>query len=789
MMNPTDLPFQLLREERRRQRGILLVWSLAAALAGNGLAWASRLNWVALDVGWAWIPEAFAVGLLGWWVKRVWRLDQVAVARTLDAQWALHSRLETALELAPQTSALALAQRAEVSRLIAERRPSGGGLWFGGLASVALALCLLSTEGAVLARRGSHLKPESDTGKPAETEKALVAEARASIEWKSPESEIKATAIEEVPWVAYSNSTTGLKTLTLIVEVNGETKVTRAIEDTSTSAFGTPGGHEIPSSLYLDELGVKPFDVVSYHLIGDEHPSSRGARRVLSVPQFVQIRELSQELRLGGGGAAFLAKLLTELKDLQLRRLKENFLLLQTSDAQAEPVWKKENGRVAAEQEKLRKKAEIARALAVKDHASGLILSNLKEAGELMTEAASQIAQTQNDHAAKRQTRALALITECQKFFAMAISEQPVDTANDPFRDDQRFRLPPREETPAGELEMLAQRQREANARLNGINVEGPAISASASEQEAIGRQAATLADRDGLDPRAREGIKTASEAAQAAARQLAAKDLPAAREPAAVSQAALEQAVAAQESAGRASAVAVLEQSRRELNTASRMEDSAQRSQILDATRAALRTAAVAQQRTGSAEAARWLAELTEQLTAPGSKPGTSGASGSRANSDDRAREVAAAAAGAQVALASPAAAMSRATRTLRRAQATLFASGAAAAERTRSLADLELAAQEAEWLTGDTEAVAQARKLTTEVANLQRATAVGGDEELRHVVEAANQLALALEKARERGKRDERVRSFNPEDVDPAYRAAVEVYFERLSREAVKH
>jgi len=34
--------------------------------------------------------------------------------------------------------------------------------------------------------------------------------------------------------------------------------------------------------------------------------------------------------------------------------------------------------------------------------------------------------------------------------------------------------------------------------------------------------------------------------------------------------------------------------------------------------------------------------------------------------------------------------------------------------------------------------------------------------------------------------GQRDEIVRRFNPADVEPAYRAAVENYFERLSRDA---
>lgn len=787
-MNLTDPTLQLLRDERRRRRGTLLVWSLAAALSGHGLAMASRQGWVPCDVGYAWILEAIAVGLLGWWFKRVWRLDQAAVARALDTQWELRSRLETALELAQQPSALAAAQRAEVMRVIAGRQPPGRGLWLCALASLALAVCVVGTEGIISILRGRVPPVAGKAGEaipPTTTPSA--AEPRASLEWKSPESEIKATAIEEVPWVAYSNSTTGLKALTLVVDVNGEPKVSRPVEDTPTASFTTPGGHEIPSSLYLDELGVKPFDIVSYRLVGEEHQRAPGERRVLSLPQFIQIRELSRELRTGKGKSDLLAKLVTELKDLQLRLLKQNFLLLQTSDAKEETVWKKENGRVASEQEKLQGKAESAHAVATENHAPRLILNNLKAAGELMAQAGGQIAQTQNDDAAKGQTRALALITECQKFFAEALGE-PEETVSDPFRDDQRFRLPPRAETPAGELEALAQRQREANELLNASKADGAVSNANASEQQAIGQQAAALADNEGIDPQARRLVKTASEAAENAARQLAAKDTTAAREPAAVSQASLEQAVAVQESAGRAAALALLEQSRRDLNTASRLEDSSQRNQMMDATRATLRKASIAQQRTGSAEAARRLAELTDQLGAPASK-GANLSSGSAPNSTARAREVAGAAAGAQVGLGSPAGALSRATRTLRRAQTALAAPGMSGAERSRILADLELTGQEAEWLTSDTEVIAQARKLTGEAATLQQARSAGGEEESRHLVEAASQLALALEKAREIGKRDEVVRNFNPDDVDPVYRAAVELYFEHLSRDAVKH
>ena len=44
--------------------------------------------------------------------------------------------------------------------------------------------------------------------------------------------------------------------------------------------------------------------------------------------------------------------------------------------------------------------------------------------------------------------------------------------------------------------------------------------------------------------------------------------------------------------------------------------------------------------------------------------------------------------------------------------------------------------------------------------------------------------QLIVEVKKARSSGQRDELVRRFNPDDFDPAYRKAIETYFEQLSR-----
>lgn len=56
----------------------------------------------------------------------------------------------------------------------------------------------------------------------------------------------------------------------------------------------------------------------------------------------------------------------------------------------------------------------------------------------------------------------------------------------------------------------------------------------------------------------------------------------------------------------------------------------------------------------------------------------------------------------------------------------------------------------------------------------------------ELKELAGWLRQMANALEQERERSTREQWKQRYNPEDVDPNYRKAVEDYFETLSREA---
>lgn len=809
-MNSADLTTAFVRRHHRRTRGTLLVWALAVVLIAVAMTGAARLGWMTHGNRWAAIPAVGSAILLVAWFRRIRGLNESRVAQELDARWQLSARLETAVELSAENTALASAQRTDAAQRVGGRAPNTA-LWSMGILALTFALCFLAAEGIVIVWHDwSAAATAAESPPTAAAATASAVETPATITWQSPEAEIKATPIEEVPLKALAESGAGFRAVSLEISVNGEHKLSRPLDAAALGDATKPGTHELSSLLALDEVGAKPFDIVSYHLVGERNSSS-SKKPVSSPEQFIQIKPLTEDIADRGSVsevAMRLRSLLGALKLAQLQLIQQNFRLAQLDDAKMDSLWKTENARTAEAQEKLAAQAAEAATFARENGAPPLVDDNLTEAGKLMIDAGKKIADTANEDARKPQGRALALIAECEKIFGKAREiEGPIPPPlpmQDPFRDTTKTELPPRAEGPAGELEKLAQEQRQANqqsqqgqqGQKGQQSGQEPGPSNSGTEtgaaggglgvvipsQDEIARDALKLADDASLDTPVQELTRTAANAAGAAARQIALGDREAWREPAGAAQLALDQAVNALDKAGRDLAVAELDQARTALNSASRIDAAGDRARQLAAVRDELRAAAIQQQRTGSATAARELAALADSInakapTAEGSAPG----------SPERAREIASAAARAQVALGSRAATLNRAIRQLNRAQQSL-SNGVPTGGLGEALGTLETAGQAAEWLTADSTTIETARKLVAQSDAMLRSPRAADSAEIGAAAAAAKQLATALEHARNIGQRDEVVRRFKVEDIDPAYRPAVEAYFERLSREGAK-
>lgn len=782
-MNPNATPLTpLLRREYRRVRQTGLIWSAGLVFTAVTMILGTRLGWWKVRDVWVAIPAVLSAVALVAWVRRANGFTKTRFVRQMDARWRLHARLETAEELSADQSALARAQRTETAERISGHERVGVAGWLAGWTLLALALGFLAVEGSVFAVRAMRAKPAVV----ASDEKAAAPvgpEASASIDWKTPEREIKATAIEEVPLTAMAESARGYSQVSLEVFVNGKHQLTRPLDAAAAGSSADGGLHELTPSLYLDETGAKAFDIVSYHLRGELVGGTPG-KAVTSPLQFIQIRPPQRDVaKLGkvNPEALRLLAMLSALKLGQLQLIEANFALTHLTEVRTGAAWQRENVRAATDQGQLATKTEETRAFASGAKAPSLILDNLDDAREAMQQAVKAMESQRNEDATEPQGRALALITECEKLFNEAVEvtgDMPPVAMQDPFTDEQAFKLEPRSVTPAGQLEALVGRQGSLVRRIGQPKTgQGEGAGGIGGDQAAIANAAGELASGGELEDKVQESAAEAAKAAAAASRQIGAEDFLAAREPAGTAWAALQKAVDVQERTGRAIAVAELARLRAVLNAASRAGDADRRAKLA-AVRQELRAAGLQQQRTGSAVAAAQMATLADELGAT-KLPGST----SQPNSPERALDAAVAAARIQVGLGARQAALKRAVRMLKRP------GGTGAEARTPDvLVEVELASQEAEWLTSQPSLNEQARQLATRAGAMQAASTGAADAGWQTVASAAAKIASALETAQVVGARDEVVKRFNPDDIDPAYREAVEMYFERLSREGAE-
>lgn len=767
-MNP-NVPVQFVSAARERVRRTPLLWAFVFALGACACGLAADLGWWRHGV---WAAAFFAVlsaVFVVRWFFVGWTLTQVALARRLDEQLELQSRLESAVELENATGALADAQRADAGEHARVHRKSWVLDWSVGLGAAALLAMLLAIEVGMELRivwtrqppkkmATAFVPKTEDKGKP----KAPASDFSGRIAWRTPESEIKATSIEEVPLQAVAESKIGYKKLTLEIAVNGEAKFSRPVEAAVLDAAGKPGAHPVALSLFLDEVGAQEFDIVSYHLRGEVAPE---APAILSPLQFVQIRpsreDLTEDDEGGDSDKRDLMNVVRELKIAQLELLKQNFQLAGTSALRDDPVWRETGKEVAADQETLATKTAELRETAIKKAMQTIVVDNLTQASPLMKAAAKDIAEQRNEPATKPQGQALALLTATEKILRKTTAPGKKEEVQDPFKDKQKYALSSRDQTAAGRLEELAKKQAEI-ARALAEN--GPD---QVSAQSDVSRELDRLLAEKALDPDVQIEVAAATKDAAEASRQLTQNDATAARGPAAAAAEALAHAVAEQERKGRQNALAEVNQSRREANL-DELQGASNRAENLKELADKLAEAAEHQQQQGSKEAAEQLSELSEKLreesgnnNKPGGNPG-----GQMARTE--------------AGLGGMPAALGRAANQLERAEKAM--NSPAASTREEGIRDALMAAQMAGAVLSD----APGRALADDIVTGIKADPKGGNgpafELLKNKV---HRLLAVVEEARAKGRREEIVRRFNPADFDPSYRKAIEQYFERLSRE----
>jgi len=682
-------PSNLIQARHRHAVWLPTIWT---ATIGLGLLLVIGSLWQPADAGLRiqlWSEALLLVALIAVLVRLRASHSHHTVARSLDSKLGSYNRLEASAELAERTDALAQAQRSDTANFLADNHPPAAWPWSLGLACCFLFVLVhlvnlgLTSYHHFTAINAITTLAKSAT-KPAKDAIAKNEPPPATLRWISPNPETTGTPIEEIPLTAEAESTTGLKDVSLIVTVNGEERP--AVPVPATVAAGR---QPLALSIYLDELNVQPFDMVSYYLRANRVEPAGAAPAtpwpaVTSPLQFLQVRPLRDDTRLAKdppgppkpGSPNQMLNVVKNLKLVQIELMRDAFSLANDNPPHTDPGWPGLNQTAGFAQSSLAMKTNEAIDLATQGGAPAEVVNDLTQAKTQMTIAANRLMITKPSEAAPNQGHALAELTAIEKYFVKVLQQnsgQGQSPPPDPFKVAQPYKLPPREETPAGQLERLAREQGQLADKLasstshpppspasspssspssspgssagsppgsapgaspgsNGGSPPGSSPGSSAGTPSNISAQQQKLADdinhlanAGTLPAEAGSALHDAAASSRAAATQLAANDPVAAAEPAAQAAINLRDALAKVKAASNADAGNVLANAQRALNQSAgdvaganpdtsktAATDAAQSTaQVQDL----LRNAAQKQQAAGSQEAAKQLADLANAI------------------------------------------------------------------------------------------------------------------------------------------------------------------------------
>lgn len=565
---------KIVRAQHRAARAIpplgFLAGGLAVLLALLWLAhptFAPVDNWRNLGAGWLVGIVITLAGALAF--ARAYRRPLQRTAAELDAALATHNRLEAATTLQNAHDPMAQAQRTETEQFLKQTKLAPRNRWLPALVTLTATLALAHL--VTLACWARSVNPElaANEESTTATEKKPAAPPSASLEWQSPETETTATAIEEVPLEAEADSSTGLRDVVLEVQVNGAPKLSQPLNDDLTK----PGKHDLKLSIYLDQLEVKTYDIVSYHLRAQRIFSAKLPPTVSEV-QFIQIKPMREDTFVCAGGdqPSKCFNYVSALKVAQLRLMKENFTLAHAEISKTSEEWREENSRVGGDQTELAARADEVIELMTTNNYPPQILGLVRQSQPLMTDAGGKIIKTQNQPALEPQGQALGYLTEVEKYLKHSISlagqsKQP--KANDPFHKAKNLDLKKKPLTRAGKVDVLAKEQSRLAGDLASGNTNSmlklPSEDAKPDREEIAGtpgerqqeikKRIEDMLNDPGFEKDALKHLQASDELAGKSQQQIGNQDFAAASEPAAEAARELRQTAAALRADGEQSA------------------------------------------------------------------------------------------------------------------------------------------------------------------------------------------------------------------------------------------
>ena len=178
-----------------------------------------------------------------------------------------------------------------------------------------------------------------------------------------PEEEIRTKPLDEIEWAGVGKSSRGFKEIYLSIFLNGKF-IKNIIPDFIPAA--KPGNIKVNGFLALDEFNVKPYDLVSYHLTAYSDMNGEKHHKVISPPQFIEIRPFREDAFLSkgnmGGKGQEMLNVLVRFLQLQVEINKATFrariMRQQQFDKATQKKFRKFFNAVEKEQKKLHSEVE-----------------------------------------------------------------------------------------------------------------------------------------------------------------------------------------------------------------------------------------------------------------------------------------------------------------------------------------------------------------------------------------------------------------------------------------------
>jgi Domain of unknown function (DUF4175) len=249
-----------------------------------------------------------------------------------------------------------------------------------------------------------------------------------AVRFTKPGRDTQASPVEELFLEARADDDYGVKSLQLSYSVNGGSSKTINLFGGGRTLTEVSAGHTI----YLEELGLKPGDFVSYYAKASDADAVQGPKTTTSDIYFVQIRPFRKDYRpaqsmAGGGGGG--GQQVGELSRQQREIVAATFNTVRDK-AKTKPEKYRENvALINLSQAKLRQQVEelmgkLKARLGVVDPAFNKIAEVLPQAAEEMKAAENDLRAVKPDTALSPEQRALKLLQDAEQQYELQVAMQ-----------------------------------------------------------------------------------------------------------------------------------------------------------------------------------------------------------------------------------------------------------------------------------------------------------------------------------------------------------------------------